>query len=952
MRKVYILTLSLSLLLPLLFFIKKEQVNTPPALKKAKLMENYGKMPLHFIENRGQLDREVKFYERGLKHSTYFTEKGIYIALHGKDAEVLKIKPVGGNPEPQVIAEGKLSGKVNYLKGKDPAKWKRDIPTYEKVRYKEVYKGVDVVFYGNQRRLEYDVIVKPGADLKAVRFSYKGVKELRVNDRGQLVAVLPSGREVVQRRPIVYQRVDGERVELEGRYSVNSEGALYTYSFEVKGYDPEYALLIDPVLSYSTYFGGTSGELGRGLAVDSSGNAYITGNTVSADFPTQNAYDDTCDPNASCNDVFVTKLDSSGNLVYSTFLGGSNSDYGWSVAVDSSGNAYVTGGTYSSDFPVTNNSAWLGVEDAFVTKLSPAGNTILYSTYIGGGYLDTGYGIAVNDSGIAYITGETRSDDFPTTSDAYQKSMGFFPGMDAFMVKIDTTQANNGVIYATYLGGAESDRGWDIAVDSSGNAYITGYTNSMDFPTTANAFDSDCGVKDPCSNLAIYDAFVSKFNSVGGLVYSTYLGGDSAEEGRGIAVNNSGVAYVTGDTASSNFPTTPDAIKSSGASDAFFTKIDTTKAGGNSLLYSTYFGGDSGSDFGRDVAVDNAGNIYLTGYTGSSDFPVTQDAYQGTKDNFNDAFVTKLNPAGDTVLYSTFLGGGGIDYGQGIAVYGSGGIYVAGYTQSADFPTLNAFQNSLGGGQDAFVAKFSEPTRDLIVSKVGTGQGTVTSSPPGIDCGNDCEESFPSGTSVVLTATADGGSEFTGWGGDCSSCGTNTTCQIMLNADKTCSARFDSPSGSIPNAECGQITISIQGGLLKEAPFVSKNLPTFPITANAPCGAVNIKATLPGASLTVNVTFPNIPSNAHFYKLVNGTYHDVSSVVQINGNTVSLKVEDNGTYDGDTNPGEITDPLVMLVPESGSGGGNGGCSAGTSPLALLLPLAVVLVRVLRRKFEL
>ena len=224
----------------------------------------------------------------------------------------------------------------------------------------------------------------------------------------------------------------------------------------------------------------------------------------------------------------------------------------------------------------------------------------------------------------------------------------------------------------------------------------------------------------------------------------------------------------------------------------------------------------------------------------------------------------------------------------------------------------------------------------------------MTSNPQGIDCGNDCEESFPNGTSVVLTATADSGSEFTGWGGDCSSCGTNTTCQIILNADKTCRARFDSSSGSIPGAGCGQITVSLQGGLLKEVPFVSKNLPTFPIAASAPCGAVNIKATLPGTSLTVSVTFPKVSPNARFYKLVNGTYHDVTSVVQISGNTVSLTVEDNGTYDSDTNAGEITDPLVMLVPESGSGG-DGGCSTGASPFALLIPLAVALARTLRRR---
>ena len=934
MRKVYILVFSFLLLLPLLFIIniKEECIDTQHILKNARLIESYWKLPLYFIENRGQLNREVKFYERSSTHSTYFTDKGIYIVLHGEDTEVLKIRPVGGNPKPKVLAEVKLSGKVNYLKGNNPGEWKRDIPTYAKVRYEGVYKGTDLVFYGNQKSLEYDVVVKPGTDLKVVKFSYEGVKELKVNKRGELVAVLPSGREVVQRRPIVYQKVGGERVKVEGRYIVKREGNIFVYSFKVKDYDPKYTLVIDPMLSYSTYIGGSSTDIAYGVAVDPSGNAYLVGKSFSMDFPTKGSFQGT---NKGHYDVFVSKISPDGSdLVYSTYIGGDDKDVGYGIAVDSDGSVYITGETASpfqgDSFPTTPGSFQenkKGSFDAFVAKLNPEGNDLVYSTYLGGDDWDTGYGIAVDSDGNAYITGKTESANFPKepTQNPIQDQKGNFD--DAFVTKINPD--GSALVYSTFLGGESTDEGRGIAVDSLGNAYVTGDTSSDDFPK-----------KNPYQGTrAGNDAFITKINPAGNaLVYSTFFGGSGVEHGRGIALDQNGNVYVVGNTDSAtDFPLQNEQQSVfGGVVDAFVMKLSTD---GSALLYSTYIGGN-GEEEGNGIALDQSGNVYITGATESTDFPV-QDGYQTNNAGGYDAFVAKVDTNG-TLVFSTYIGGSGFDFGYGIAVDVLGSVYVVGETQSNDFPTESPYQQSMAGVSDAFLAKFSGPNHVLIVSKAGTGSGTVTSDLPGIDCGSDCEESYPNGTSVLLTATADSDSEFTGWGGDCSSCGTNTTCQIMLNADKSCSARFDSSSGSIPNAECGQITINIQGGLLKEAPFVSKNLPTFPITASAPCGAVNIKATLPGASLTIVLTFPNIPSNAQFYKLVNGTYHDVTSVVQINGNTVSLTIEDNGTYDSDTNTGEITDPLVMLVPQDSPGGGDGGCSTG-SPYHILFPFALTII---------
>jgi len=681
---------------------------------RARVVEAYGRLPLFFIQNDGQLDKKVKFYTKSSGSAIYFTQEGMYISLvkqQGKkeakteamsdtkpEAKLIKLSFLGGNPNPEIVAEGRLEGKVNYFIGNDPKKWKTDIPTYSSVLYKEVYKGIDIRFYGNQRQLEYDVIVKPGADPSKVKIVYEGIEGLRVNDKGEMEVVVKNSRgeeeiALIQHKPIVYQEIDRKRKELDGSFAIlkNSKGKA-VYAFNVPEYDKTRPLVIDPVLVYSTYLGGSNYDFGIGIAVDSQGNAYVTGGTGSTDFPTKNAFQGSI---RGSFDAFVTKLSPQGSLVYSTYLGGSGDDFGDRIAVDSVGNAYVTGWTGSTDFPTKN--AYQGsyrAGDVFVTKLSPEGNSLIYSTYLGGSGNDEVVGIAVDSQGNAYVTGVTGSSDFPTKN-AYQGSIRGF--VDAFVTKIDTTKSGvDSLIYSTYLGGSNWDLGLGIAVDSVGNAYVTGWTNSTDFPTK-NAYQR--------LNRGDEDAFVIKLSPSGSLIYSTYLGGSGNDEGVGIAVDSQGNAYVTGWTISTDFPT-KNAYQGSyrGHGDAFVTKLSPE----GSLVYSTYLGG-SDNDEGRGIAVDSQGNAYVTGWTGSSDFP-TKNTYQskfGGGDG--DAFVTKLSPEGNSLIYSTYLGGSSVDYGLGIAVDSQGNAYVTGMTNSTNFPTTqNVFQGTYRGFGDAFVTKLGE----------------------------------------------------------------------------------------------------------------------------------------------------------------------------------------------------------------------------------------------------
>jgi len=557
---------------------------------------------------------------------------------------------VGANASAAVTGAEELPGKSNYFIGNDPKKWRTNVPNYAKVKYQDVYPGVDLVYYGNQGgQLEYDFVVAPGADPETIRFALSGglqessrqsavgsraqnqtlrqskIQNLKskIDPSGDLV-IETDGGEVRLHKPVVYQPAIsngqrttdyGQRAPVEGHYVMQANNQV---GFKVASYDHTRPLLIDPVLSYSTYLGGSFTDLGYHITVDSSGNAYVTGDTLSQNFPTANPFQATnkATPTTSNPTAFVAKLNSTGSaLVYSTYLGGSNEDVGTGIAVDSSGNAYVTGYTTSTNFPTVNplQVSNGGGYEAFVSKLNAAGSALVYSTYLGGSGSDAGGGIAVDSSSNAYVTGYTNSTNFPTAN-PFQASNG--GGYDAFVSKLNA--AGSALVYSTYLGGSGSDAGTGIAVDSSSNAYVTGYTNSTNFPTV-NPLQ--------VSNGGGYDAFVSKLNAAGSaLTYSTYLGGSNEDVGTGIAVDSSSNAYVTGYTSSTDFPTVSPLQASYGGGnlDAFVAKFD---AAGSALIYSTYLGG-GGTDRGYGIAIDSSANAYVTGETISNNFPTTPGAFQ------------------------------------------------------------------------------------------------------------------------------------------------------------------------------------------------------------------------------------------------------------------------------------------------------------------------------------
>jgi hypothetical protein len=629
-----------------------------------QFLQSYGQIPLSFEVNRGQTAAEVDFFSQGNGYSLFLTATETVLSLQKPepaagdgtatpDAAVLRSRFVGANPQPQVVGVDQLASTSNYFIGNDPSQWQTAIANYGRVEYQDLYPGVDLVFYGNQRQLEYDYVVAPGADPGVIKLAIDGAESMALDGQGDLV-LHTSGGDVLEQAPEVYQNSGGVCQPISGQFVLEGDDHV---GFALGAYDRSQPLVIDPVLSYSTYLGGSGTDEGQAIAVDAAGDAYVTGYTSSTNFPTaagafQTSY------GGGAADAFVAKLNPTGTaLVYSTYLGGTGNDYGQGIAVDAAGDAYVTGLTASANFPTTPGAYQRSFGggsgyDAFVTQLNPTGTALVYSTYLGGSNHDYGDGIAVDAAGNAYVTGGTSSANFPTTAGALRTSYGAVYG-NAFVTKLNPT--GTALVYSTYLGGTSNDYGNGIAVDASGDAYVTGHTDSTDFPITPGAYQTAFG-----------NAFMAKLNPTGtALVYSTYLGGSGDDQGHGIAVDADGNAYVTGDG-------------------AFVAKLNPT---GTDLVYSTYLGG---SGAGRGIAVDADGNAYVTG---------------------DGAFVAKLNPAGTVLVYSTVLGGSGAGY--GIAVDAAGNAYVTGYTGSANFPTTpGAFQTTYGGGSyDAFVAKIAFETQ-------------------------------------------------------------------------------------------------------------------------------------------------------------------------------------------------------------------------------------------------
>lgn len=678
-------------------------VRDPATAGQSRVWTAYGKMPLTLEANRGQSDSRVHYLLRGAGYAIFFTPQEVVFAFASSKGDsgeagrgrgpwvdapvshVLRQVLVGANPHPKVEGVDEAAGKVNYLRGNDPKRWRTNIPIYHKVAYRRIYPGIDLVYYGNRQQLEYDFIVAPGADYQQIEMRIVGAHGLRLNAEGDLLIATPAG-EIRQRKPVIYQEEQGRRLAVKGCFDLRGNDRV---GFTVASHDPTKPLVIDPVLVYSTYLG-SGDDYGRGIAVDSSGNAYIVGTSYLCDFPTTvGAFQASC---GGDGDAFVIKLNAAGTvLVYSTYLGGSENDGGHGIAVDASGNAYVTGSTYSTNFPTARSfqGSGGGDSDAFIAKLNVPGTALVYSTYLGGKGGDGGTGIAVDASGNAFVTGFTSSTNFPTARpfQASNKGKG-----DAFVTKLNA--AGSAIVFSTYLGGSGEDSGLGITVDSSGNAYVAGTTPSTNFPSKS-PFQASSGGGN--------DIFVAKLNAAGtGLVYSTYLGGGGEDFSYGIALDNAGNAYVTGVTTSTNFPMARSLQESNrGRGDAFVTKLDPT---GTTLVYSTYIGG-RGGDHGTGIAVDSYGNAYVVGYTDSADFP-TANPFQASFNDVIDSFVVKLNAAGSALIYSTYLGGDGGDFASAIALDAEGNAYVTGNTFSTDFPTMNAIQTTGGGGgRCVFVTK-------------------------------------------------------------------------------------------------------------------------------------------------------------------------------------------------------------------------------------------------------
>lgn len=588
--------------------------------------------------------------------------------------------------------------KVNYLNGRDRRNWQTDLPVYGRLRVDSLYPGIDLVYYGAGRQLEYDFVLQPGANPSAIRF----VLPATLDANGALR--LANG--LHWQRPVARQ--DGR--EIAARFT---RLAKDEFGIAVEKYDPSRELVIDPVLTYGTYLGGALADEANGVAADAAGNAYIVGSTFSIDFPGT-----TRGQTFGGQDVFIAKLNPSGRaLDWATYIGGTGADSGNGIALDASGAIYITGQTASTNFPVSDNAPQTrlaggsGVTDAFVLKLAANGRDIVYATYLGGAQSDTGNAIAVDSTGAAYVGGRTDSTDFPSTTRDTLPPRG---AGDGFVTKVAPNGAS--VVYSSYLGGFALDLVNAIAVDSTGAAYVTGETRSDNFPFSETGYQRE--------RRGSSDAFCSKLTPDGAtLAYSTYFGGDGQEAGRGIAVDRTGSAYIVGITGSNNMP-----VSFNGAQrgplllpDAFAAKFDPN---GSSLVYGTYIGGDA-EDQANAVAVDASGAAYIAGRTSSANFPMFNDGPLGA-DSYKgafDGFLTRLSSGGNFFQFSTYYGGLGSEGINGIATDGRGRVWIAGTTDSTNLPTSTGALTTIApGATDGFVSLMSE----ILVS---VSPGTVTLGP-------------------------------------------------------------------------------------------------------------------------------------------------------------------------------------------------------------------------------
>jgi hypothetical protein len=706
---------------------------------------NYGKLSAVFEANQGQADPQVKFLFRGRGYTAFLTSGSMVLSL--RPAKVVPTPPTDNLPttnvvsasnttiqfrlsgaakSPVVIGEDRKPGKVNYFIGNDPTKWRTNVPTFTKVRYKSVYPGIDLVYYGSSRQLECDFAVSPGANPNRIQFEITGAREIRVDAAGNLL-LKTDGGELHFESPVVYQESNGQLVVVDGGYVVNDPTHI---SFHVAPYDRAKPLVIDPVLVYSTYLGGSGTDQPAGIAVDSTGSVYVAGSTDSADFPLATLGS----LPTGTDHVFVAKLDPSGsNLLYADYIGGSNADFGYALALDSANNVYVTGSTASADFPMVNpfQGTYPGSSNGFLTKISQDGSSLLYSTYFGGNGSDLPSSVAIDPAGEMIIAGYTSSTNLPVAN-AYQSSvsanLGGMYGSYGFLTKFSPDGSS--LSYSTYFGGnlnlplnCGGTPCWippasfilGMVLDTAGNAYVTGTTNTYNFPVTHGAYQTTDSTQPGSGTVG----FVSKFNVSGSLQYSTYFFDPSGliTELEALAVDGSGSVYVTGVTiGNGTFPITSTSICDPsvygfGCNYAFATKFD---AAGATLTYSTYLGPNNYA-IPQAIVLDGNNDAYILGFTGSGSFGTVNGIESFS--NGNDVLLVEIDPTASTQLFATYLGGSGNDQPApaGMVLDASGNLYIAGMTDSSDFPvTQSAFQSVLGGNTDAFILKMGAASAPAV----------------------------------------------------------------------------------------------------------------------------------------------------------------------------------------------------------------------------------------------
>lgn len=678
-------------------------------------------LPLAFERNVGQAPAGVQFLARSQNSTLLLDESGATLQLQAHSARTnrrgargaktstrrttpaavtrtasVRMQLLGAQSGAPITPAEPLPGRVNYILGRDRSSWKTDVPTFARVASRGVYPGVDVAYYGNGRQLEYDFVVHPGADPKAIRMELTGADRLEVDAGGDLLLHTEAGL-LRQEKPVAYQEVEGKRQPVSVAYELDGQ----TLAFQVGDFDASRPLVIDPLLNYSSYLGGSGDDLGAGVGVDGSGNVFVVGTTSSANFPTSSAAQSTLRGN---QDVFVTKVNAAGNAVlYSTYLGGTSDETGQGIAVSSLGVATVTGDTASANFPLQSGAqaTFGGITDAFITRLNEDGVPI-YSTYLGGNDADVGNGVAVDTNGNAYVAGVTSSPSLPGSG-----ANALVGATDVFVTKLSA--AGNTVGYTRYIGGDDFDVASAVDVTSGGEAVVVGFTYSGDFPRVGALQNTLRGAN---------DAFVTRLDSTGAsLQFSTFLGGTGDfDEARAVAVDGSGNAYVTGTTYSADFPINSSyqaALRGSG--DAFAVKLNPA---GTSSIYSTFLGGTL-DDAGNSIRVDGFGRAWMVGESNSPDLPVVAAVQSALGGGLSDGFVVCLEPTGQSLGFSSYLGGAGDDAAYGVTVDTANNVYVTGATGSANFPTVQAFQSALAGGVDAFVLRLgSGPGAPLAPSNL------------------------------------------------------------------------------------------------------------------------------------------------------------------------------------------------------------------------------------------